>query len=259
MGINKNLYFGTSNAFSFSDYGCYISGDSVYNAPIRVYDEYEIPGRNGNLLISQNRFSNIEVTYPAFIFAESQTDFATKMKNLRNKLYSYKGYQKITDDYHPDEFRMGVYYAGLEADPVQYNRAGQFEISFNCKPQRFLKAGDTYADMGSTYTNPTDFDAHPLIRIIGSGSGSSFHAPYGTFSVNGKEITISNGLPASIIIDCEIGEAYYTYGQTYTTNPNSLIIAEDGFPTLSPGENTIDLSSLQSYSKAEMKARTWRV
>ena len=79
MGINKNLYFGTTNAFSFSQYGCYISGDSVYNSPIRVYDEYEIPGRNGNLLVSQNRFANIEVTYPAFIFASTQTEFATKI------------------------------------------------------------------------------------------------------------------------------------------------------------------------------------
>lgn len=259
MGISKDLIFGTANAFRFSDYGCYISGDSVYNSPVRVYDEYEIPGRNGNLLVSQNRFANIEVSYPAFIFASSQPEFAEKMRNLRNKLYSYRGYQKITDEYHPDEFRMGIYLSGLEAAPVQYNRAGEFEISFNCKPQRFLTSGDTYADMGSTYTNPTNFDSHPLIRIIGTGSGSTFHAPYGSFSVNGKEITIATGLPASIMIDCEIGEVYYAYGQTYSTNPNSLIIAEDGFPTLSPGENIIDLSSLQSYSKAEMKSRIWRL
>lgn len=256
MGINKNLYFGTANAFSFSDYGCYISGDSVYNAPIRVYDEYEIPGRNGNLLVSQNRFANIQVSYPAFIFADTQTEFATKMQNLRNKLYSYKGYQKITDDYHPDEFRMGIYYEGLEAAPVSYNRAGQFDITFNCKPQRFLTSGQMYTNLSNntnvTLTNPTAFDACPLIFLSSPYYGA-------TFTINGTVITVAaSSSDYSLYIDTESGEAYKADG----TSVNNLIsIPGNEFPKLVPGDNTVKFArgSSSSTAIAKIMPNWWRI
>lgn len=256
MGINKNLYFGTNNAFSFSQYGCYISGDSVYNSPIRVYDEYEIPGRNGNLLVSQNRFANIEVTYPAFIFASSQAEFATKMRDLRNKLYSYKGYQKITDDYHPDEFRLGVYLSGLEASPVHYNRAGEFTVSFNCKPQRFLTSGQTYTNLthntNVTLTNPTPFEASPLIFLSSPYYGA-------TFTINGTTITVAaSSSDYNLYIDTESGEAYKSDG----TSVNSLIsIPGNEFPKLASGSNTVKFvrGSSSSTATAKIMPNWWRV
>lgn len=257
MGINKNLYFGTTNAFSFSQYGCYISGDSVYNSPIRVYDEYEIPGRNGNLLVSQNRFANIQVTYPAFIFASTQTEFATKICDLRNKLYSYKGYQKIVDDYHPDEFRMGVYLSGLEAAPVHYNRAGEFDITFNCKPQRFLTSGQTYTNIPAStdyvITNPTPFEALPYMELDSGYYGA-------TITINGVDITVaSTGSSRTLSIDTESGEAYLYYnGQSMN---QYISIPGNEYPKLLPGENTVRFTKGSASSSTTLKIRPnwWRV
>ena len=49
------------------DYGIYISGSGTFNAPEMDITTVEIPGRNGDLTISNNRFRNITVEYPAFI------------------------------------------------------------------------------------------------------------------------------------------------------------------------------------------------
>lgn len=132
----------TYNGVNSADYGLYISGDYVYNAPSRVYEMVDIAGRNGQLAIDQGRFENIEVTYPAFIFAETQTEFAQRLREIRAWLMSPVGYQRLEDTYHPDEFRLGIYKSGLEAEPIFYNKAGRFELIFDCKPQRFLFSGE---------------------------------------------------------------------------------------------------------------------
>ena len=59
----------TFNNKDLRDFGVYISGSGVFNAPERVYDAIEIPGRNGVLLGTERRMSNIDVTYPAYIYA----------------------------------------------------------------------------------------------------------------------------------------------------------------------------------------------
>ena len=49
------------------DFGIYISGSGTFNAPERDVEPIEIPGRNGALIVSNNRFRNIIIPYPAFI------------------------------------------------------------------------------------------------------------------------------------------------------------------------------------------------
>ena len=59
---------GSTANLSFRHEGCiYISGSGTFNAPEMDITTVEIPGRNGDLTISNNRFRNITVEYPAFI------------------------------------------------------------------------------------------------------------------------------------------------------------------------------------------------
>ena len=150
--IFKNLTF---DGISLKEYGVYISGEAVFDSPTRDVEMVTIPGRNGSFALDKGRFNNITVTYPAGIYATSQTEFAEKVSTLRNLLASRKGYCRLTDEYNPDEFRLGVYKAGLELDPTHYNEAGRFELSFDCKPQRFLFSGEevfTLGEWGETET-----------------------------------------------------------------------------------------------------------
>ena len=167
MVMFKGLTFGDINS---KDYGVYIEGQSAFNAPQRDVELIEIPGRNGAYVHDMGRYSNIEVTYPAGLFGHSESEFAEKISNFRNAICSKKGYQKLTDDYNPDEYRMGVYSSGLDVKPAIL-RAGEFDLKFNCKPQRFLTSGDVPVslDSGDTLTNPTLFESKPLIECKGYG------------------------------------------------------------------------------------------
>ena len=51
------------NYFTFdgktsTDFGMYISGSGTYNAPERDVTTYNIPGRNGDLIVDNGRFLN---------------------------------------------------------------------------------------------------------------------------------------------------------------------------------------------------------
>lgn len=156
-------------------YGVYITGEAVYNAPERDVEMVEIPGRNGSFALDKGRFQNIEVSYPAGIFTDNEADFAAAISDFRNFLCSRKGYVRLTDEYNPSEYRMAIYKSGLEVSPAQL-RAGEFEITFDCKPQRFLASGETAVQMVETgslnnyITNPTLFDSKPLLAVTGSGT-----------------------------------------------------------------------------------------
>lgn len=173
------------NSFEFDgesskNYSIYITGEAVYNAPEREVEMISIPGRNGSFALDKGRFENIEVTYPAGIFADNELDFARTVSNLRNYLCSKKGYCRLTDDYNPDEYRLAIYKSGLEVDPAQL-KAGEFDITFECKPQRYLMSGETPMEItsGENILNPTLFDSQPLIEVEGYGNIS-----FGDFTIS---------------------------------------------------------------------------
>lgn len=166
-----------------TDYGVQILGEGVFNAPKREVQMISIPGRNGAYALDKGRFENIDVKYPAHLIADSTADFAEAVSDFRNMLCSRRGYCRLTDDYHPEEYRMAVYKSGLEVDE-KVLRAGKFNIVFDCKPQRWLTSGEdavTVSD-GDELTNPTLHDASPLLEVKG----------YGTIGFNNYAIEIDN-------------------------------------------------------------------
>lgn len=185
--IYKTLTFDGQTS---SSYHVYITGEAVFNAPERNVEMISIPGRNGAFALDHGRFENIEVTYPAGIVADSETDFAQAVSDFRNFLCSRTGYCRLTDDYNSNEYRMAVYKSGLEVTNAQL-LAGEFSITFECKPQRFLTSGESAISVtsGDTITNPTLFDARPLLEVDG----------YGDIDINGDTITVAQSTPLGYI------------------------------------------------------------
>lgn len=236
------------NYFTFAgknsqDFKVYISGQGTYNAPARVYSEYVIPGKSGSLLIDENRFEDVDLTYPAFIFEE----MGANIEGLRNYLLSKSGYQRLEDTYHPDEYRLAVFKDGLEADVDQRHEFASFDLTFKCKPQRFLKSGEraiTIASSSSPFVlkNPTDQASMPLIRITGTG----------TLQIGEYSVKVSQS-QSYIDIDCEMMDAY-----NGTTNLNGKVVLTNyNFPKLLPGNNNIVIGS--GISSVRITPRWWEV
>ena len=218
--IYKSLFFDGEDS---RDYGVYITGEAVFNAPEREVEMISIPGRNGQLALDKGRFENIEVTYPAGIFADTEADFAEAISDFRNLLCSRRGYVRLQDDYHPDEYRMAVYKSGLEVTPAQL-RAGEFNIVFDCKPQRYLTSGETAisVDSGDTVTNPTLFDASPLLEIKGAGS----------IYINGETVSVNGGTVGWVTAS----NAIRNYGSYTASNAFSTQYANIGDEITTHGE-----------------------
>lgn len=180
MGLRTFTFAGTAS----STYDLFITEAAPYNAPPRSVEMIEIPGRNGAYALDKGCFENIEVTYHVCVSKKNHTNFQSEISSVRNWLCSKVGYQRLTDDYNPNEYRMAVYKSGLESDEVFWNGA-EFDITFECKPQRFLTSGETKQTLtsGNAITNPTLFPSKPQLQVYG----------YGDIDINGQTVKVQNG------------------------------------------------------------------
>ena len=235
MGINYFRYAGKNS----TDFGVWISGESTFASPEKDIEAVVIPGKNGTLTIDNGRFHNIAVPYPAFIIDNFEENFDA----FKAFLTSVKGYARLSDTYHPDYFRLARFNSSIDPQMTQDNRHGQFTVTFDCDPRRFLVSGDRALTFtaGSSIRNQTMYDAKPLIRAYGTGY----------FSISGIRVNI-NSANVYTDIDCELQEAYKG-----TINCNGNITLVNGeFPILKSGENTIVISGL---SKIEVTPHWWTI
>lgn len=227
----------TFNNVSSSTFSLYISGEGTFDGTARNVQTFNVPGRNGTLVIDNGYYDNISVSYPAFIVDAFDANFSA----LRAFLLSHIGYFKLSDTYHPTEFRMARYTGNIAPKMTQHNREGEFTITFDCKPQRFLNSGETVTTLTAdgTVSNPTLFDSKPLLRVYG----------YGDLGIGSETITIASNAYTYIDIDCDTENAQYN-----TVNCNNLItLTGDSFPVLQPGSNGITLDG--NITKVEITPR----
>lgn len=217
----------TFDGESSRDYGIYITGAAVFNAPERDVEMVEIPGRNGAYALDRGRFANIEITYPAGMFAGTDADFAEAISAARNWLASKKGYVRLQDEYNPGEYRLAVYKSGLDVDPATLS-AGEFDLTFECMPQRFLVSGETAQTVasGGTITNPTRFSSRPLLEVYG----------YGGITLNGAELSINSSPLGNVILSNSQRSSQYGFHEMGAGTTFSLPVSFSRTASLNAGD-----------------------
>lgn len=248
----------TVNGTNLSTYGLYVTDAGVYNAPAPEVQAVSIDGRNGDLLISRDRYNNVEVRYPAFI----ASNFATNVRNLRSFLLSLVGYVRIEDSFDTDRFRIGRVVSGIDVQPSLYAEGGTFEIVFNCKPQRFFKSGEEtitflredghqserHPDhwIFGRVTNPGRGTALPQIKVYGSGTVQKVY-------VGGYTAFTITTLEDYIIVDSDMQDAF----KDGNINMNGYInLPTTGvFPSFGVGGR--DIAATSGVTKIEIIPRWW--
>lgn len=205
---------------SLSEFGIFLSGAGAYSSPVRQYDKISVPGRNGDLIIDKGCYDNIDLSYKCIVY-----DGIEGYEEMRAYLTSLVGYQRLEDSFHPDEYRIGILKDTIAPSikGIDYD-AASFELTFDCKPQRFLKSGEESIVFDNGYGqlyNETPFDALPLIRVYTAG----------TYVVNGQQFNLSY-VNVHTDVDCDIMDVYEG-----STNRNYTFSGQ--FPKLKPGENSI--------------------
>lgn len=217
----------TFNGISSAEFKCRAFRKDTEKTPGREFTTYPVPGRLGELLRDEKRYPNVPHKYTAII-AENAEENVEAMKNF---LASQVGYHRLEDTEHPDEFYLA--YVADEIDPEWFEgrHKARFEVEFNRKPQRYLVSGEdvTVLTADGSITNPTRFDARPLLRVYGVG----------TLYIGAQSVTIS-AADKYTDIDSEMQECF----RGSASRTAYVSVSGTDYPVLAPGVNNITFTGI---------------
>ena len=208
-----------------------VAVDSIdsWDKPQRKVTKIAIPGRSGDLLIDEGAYENVTVPYRCTIL----NNFKVNYLNLMSYMAAQCGYQRLEFSGDPNVYRMARLQTEVKPEPSPLIRHGSFTLTFDCKPQRWLKEGEKWITLTSdaTINNPTSQIAKPIIRIYGTGS----------VQIGNKTITVNTAGTEYIDFDCDLMDAYES-----AFNRNSNITVDFTELGLDPGSNGITLHGVTS-------------
>ena len=215
-----------SNTFTFngtasSVYGVTIEKCPSYPVANRVVEHIQVPGRNGDLIRDTGAYNNVEQVYSIWFDGRSSS-MQDAARNVALWLNGSHGYCRLEDTYDPNVYRMAVMSNYTEYRNFR-NKLGRADVTFSCKPQRFLKSGETLTLVnGSTLANPY-MDCYPILAVTGNGQ----------VIVDNQILTVSNNAGDTIYIDTETGDCW-SGSATYNANvPLPYIILSPSSPSAS--------------------------
>ena len=201
-----------------------------------------VPGSNREIITMEDAWEPYDQPYELFVGDGTPDNIQDKIKQVAERLYK-NGWQVLLDDYEPGIFRL-AYYKGPFDVENRFTRLGRFTVTFRCRAERFLLQGSNPVAVasGKTLTNPTRYNARPLIHIEGSGNG--------TITVGNQTVTIT-GMTDYLNLDSETQNCY----RLTSENKNDLM--EGAFPVIPPGNNTVTFTG--GITAATITPRYWTI
>lgn len=215
---------------------------------------------------------------PSVVTALAARDIYSGFDYFRGQLMSKSDtYYKLTDSYHPGEYRMARVARIEELQIGALNDSGRCRVVFDCKPQRFLESGET----AQTLTNGTAeavvlntyYPSYPVIEITPL---SALYLDYITLTnnavIDGETVTMSakiawGGLVAyfrtdgKITIDCNLKNAVYELPAADLEVAGGIVQTTADFPFLVPpnmGTNslTVTITPTSGSVSADISLKT---
>lgn len=231
--------------FSSVEYGIIMTAPPPEVFAERDVEIISIPGRSGDLIKDNGRYKNKPIPYSCALLPRNGQSLRSAAIDAVNALHISRGYQRLEDTYNPGYFRMARISGGISVESV-VEQAGTFTITFDCKPQRWLKSGEMPQVMraASSLYNAGE-DTTPIIKVYGYGAG--------TLTVGDTVVEICR-LENYVILDCDLGHAYRKVGDGTIENMNGQIYAPV-FPVLVAGANPISWTG--EITHIEIIPRWW--
>lgn len=235
--LNETFYLDGIDAGSV---GIRLQAPIVFSKAVPVIETQTIPGRNGDLIFETGSYENRSGSASCFCLQE---DVETAISSAGRFLMGNKGYRRLETSDDPNHYWM----ARVENSPqiaMRLRSLAPFDISFDCKPQRFLKSGENaivFIANGSL-TNQYGQVALPLITLYGQGKG--------TLTIGNCVVEVK-ALDEVLFLDSDTQNAYNDNG-----NQNMNINAPT-FPALPGGETQIAFSG--GIERVEIVPRWWEL
>lgn len=220
--------------------GIQLQAPIEFSEAVPVVEAQTIPGRNGDLIWETGSYENRGASASCFCL---QKDVEKAISSAGRFLMGKKGYRRLETSDDPDHYWM----ARVENSPqiaMRLRTLAPFEIGFDCKPQRFVKAGENsvvFTSNGSLF-NQYGQIAFPFITLYGQGAGRL------TIGDCVVEVKALNG---TLYLDSDTQNAYNDSGN------QNLNISAPVFPVLGDGEILIAFSG--GIERVEIIPRWWEL
>lgn len=208
------------------EYGIVLQGPVSFSGTKPYYTAVNVPGKNGELHIYDGSFENVDGSAKCYALQRDGVDRALNAISMLTLMRP--GYHRLETTDEPEIYRMAAVVNGPETE-VRMRILAPFSISFNCKPQKFLKSGERairLGESGAIIRNP-GFEAYPKINVYGEGLSELI--------INGETINFNADFAGHVLLDFETENAF-----TGNENANYKIKTTGKWPTLKPGENRIE-------------------
>jgi phage-related protein len=221
--------------------GIHLQNPIEFSEPVPIVNAVSIPGRNGDLINETGAFKNRTGT--ASCFAMTVGDVGRTLSAINNYLFLKLGYRRLETSDDLEHYWMARVKSGARIEQ-RLRTVAPFKLSFDCKPQRFLKSGEekiVLTDRGYL-NNPHGQAALPLITLYGSGSGG--------LSIGHRHVEIKS-IDGILHLDSDMQNAYNDKG-----DQNMNIYAPE-FPVLENGINHV--SFFGDIERVEITPRWWEL
>lgn len=197
--MRSTIYF---NGKSSADFGLIVEyyPESVHAA--RRGELITIPGRNGVIIREDGAYDTYSQTFQIWFRNTLNRDTFQTARDVAEWLLGASGFCRLEDTYEPEHFRLARFVGPLNVETVLKNH-GRATLEFDVQPQRYLKSGETPLTFAggdvSTITNPTQFEARPLLRFTDTASTPPF-VPV-SITLNKDHIINSEGAVVDVSAD----------------------------------------------------------
>jgi phage-related protein len=237
----------------------YIDTAESFDKPKKNVETINVPGRNGDLVIDYGTFQNVLIKYPCYIHGS----FESKFQALLNLLGTLQGYQRIECSNDATHYRLGIPVLPQAPDVRRTNEDGFFDLTFNCKPQRFLTSGETIINVSAnqTITNPTGFDAAPELIFDHDGTYTFRFENFKTATEYVQGTAEVDGIfHNTLIIDSALMECYdFDSGPDHPNPANEAVtLSPNRFPILY-GTRAINKTKITASASFRMKPNWWEL
>lgn len=213
------------NGVNSSDLGVFVEHYPPRPIPKRKFQRFSVPGRSGDVLVTEDAWENVTQSYDIYLSAE-KTGLPFVAAGVTRWL-TQPGYCELSDEYDRESYRLAAFTGPLDLQNI-LNQFGRATIKFDCQPQRWHRDAQRLRSVanGTALVNPTGHTALPLLRLSGSGAA--------TLTLGGATLTVS--VTDGMLLDCAEEEAW-TESDGVITGRNGDVSGD--YPRLGEGESVI--------------------
>lgn len=187
----------TFNGTDSSRFGLRVTSDYVINSTGQDIDTVAVAGRDGDLLLPNNRLKSVTIELPCTIMSDRKlTDAGSEISNWLN----VDGYKDLTLSWDPDFIYRSAFIETFEIASLM-RQFGKVKLNFLTYPVKFYKQGRTTQTLsnGATVNGLGNVNAKPIITLVGSGDC--------TLTINGRKTKL-RAVQNTITLDMQARQVF---------------------------------------------------